>query len=177
MSKIKLTMHDDSSSCLMEGISSEAFWVDRKKCQDTLNRLYARKQSYDPDQYASRRAPYLEAAKLGGWDVVDPEPRVEPSVPAVAEPEAAKPVVPETTIGLLNRDVLKAIDQEQLADMLASFRVEPSVVPEAAKVEAPPVQIDEVFSGVSARVEPLVVPEKVSQEAQTWLERMMAAEG
>ena len=152
MSEVKLIKVSDGL-VRVEGVSAEPFLLTGASCQNSLNRFFARRSSYTPEQYAAKRQPYLDAAKLTDWAIVDAEP---------------KPVV---AVSSCLAEGLHPTDY-------TTKPVEPSVevhaaAPEPVPVAEPPVQIDEVLSSLVTRVEPSA-PAEATPEAKSWLERMMA---
>jgi len=175
---VTLTKLDDYN-VRADGLAAEPIVITAASCQNVLDRLFARKSSYAPEQYASKRQPYLDAGKICGWAIVDPEPKaVEPAVDLTDLQKCARNELDEET----RREILTTGIITQVMS-----RVEPKVnqVPEPIREQPSTIlgslrrdvlkEIDQVQFGKmmdSIRVEPTVIrdpapaeepPEQVSQ--------------
>lgn len=153
----------------VEGLAAEPFLISCGSCQSYLNRLFARKGTYSAEEYARKRQPYLEAAQIAGWEIVDPEPKaVEPTV------------VPAVDLTDLQKCARNELDEETRREILttgiithAMSRVEPTVTQDSATAEEPPEQVSQMLLKAFAEAVEPEVPAVTSPATKTWLERMM----
>lgn len=95
------------------GLAAEPFLISCGSCQSYLNRLFSRKASYTAEEYSRKRQPYVEAAQIAGWEIVDPEPKaVEPEVQQVVAPEPPIEEPPEQVTQILLKAFAEAVEPE-----------------------------------------------------------------